>query len=114
MIWTAFKLLPLVALSSSGCTATQAVPSAQVACDVATVQVTTKRNLLSTHVALCDHLPEESVPRGYYVLALYADCAAQLCGSGNIGWFAVEQTTGEVFDFKVATWEIGPPLADEY
>jgi hypothetical protein len=84
------------------------VNDAESACAAATARVTAERGLPISHVAACD--PNADVPElpGYYVLALRAYCREELCGSTNMAWFAVQKTTGNVFEINdVGDWTLG-------
>jgi len=100
-----------VALASPGCATPQPVTSAQSACAAATERVTAERGLPASHVAVCDHIPEESGRPGYYIMGLRAHCREELCGSTLMGWYGVRKTTGEVFEFDVTDWEPGRRVA---
>jgi hypothetical protein len=99
--------LTLLALSVTGCARPEPVAGAEAACAVAIDRVTTLRGLPAGHVARCEPLGEEN---GYYPLALYAHCREDLCGSTNMGWFAVRKTTGEVFEWDVTEQKPGQRL----
>lgn len=46
-------------------------------------------------------------------MALRADCSEELCGSTNMGWFAVQKATGDVFEVDdVADWTLGRHVPD--
>lgn len=103
-------IMGLLTLSLTGCARPQPVADAQAACAVATARVTAQRGLPTSHVAVCDPITDANSPKGYYVLALRAHCREALCGSTLMGWFAVRKTTGEVFEWDVAEWKVGPAL----
>ena len=85
-----------------------AVRDAEDACAKATALVTTERGLPISHVAYCDQITEADAPSGYYVLALRAQCSEDLCGSTNMGWFAVQKATADVFEVDdVTDWKLG-------
>ena len=101
--------LALLALSASGCATPQPVTSEAAACAIATERVTALRGLPTSHVALCDHGSDDDADGGYYIMALRAHCTTEaVCGSTNMGWFAVSKTTGEVFEWDVAELRAGP------
>ena len=105
-------LLAFIALSSTTCVKPQPVMTAQAACAAATAKVTARRSLPISHVAVCDDIAEADGPEGFYVMALLAHCSEAVCGSTNMGWFAVEKATGDVFDWDVAEWKLGPLVAE--
>ncbi len=101
-------LLAVVVLLCAGCNEPRQVATAQAACAVATERVTSERRLPISHVAMCDNIAEADSPDGYYVLAMLAYCKEDVCGSTSMGWFAVEKSTGEVFEIAdVTDWRIG-------
>ena len=103
--------LALVALSSAGCATPQPVTSAEAACTIATEKVTSLRGLPTSHVAMCDHASDDDTSTGHYVMALRAYCTTEaICGSTNMGWFAVSKTTGEVFEWDIGKGRVGAPL----
>lgn len=107
------NIIALLALPSASCTTTQSVSSAEAACVVATARVSAQRGLQASHVAFCDDIPEADSPAGYYVTALRAHCLEELCGSTNMGWFAVQKATGDVFEVDdVTDWKLGRRVPD--
>ncbi|MBX9460982.1 MAG: hypothetical protein KL785_07775 [Brevundimonas sp.] len=107
------NIIALLALPSASCTTTQSVSSAEAACVVATARVTAQRRLPTSHVAFCDDVSEADSLAGYYVMALRAHCLEELCGSTNMGWFAVQRASGEVFEVDdVADWKLGRRVPD--
>ena len=110
MLVPAANFIGLIALFLSGCAWSQPVADIQAACAEATSRVTAQRGLPTSHVARCDSIPEPDVVDGYYILALFAHCSEEVCGSTNMGWFAVRKATGEVFEWNVAEWKLGQPL----
>lgn len=111
MLICSASIIGLIALSPPSCAKTQTVPSAQAACAVATARVTAQGHLPASHVALCDDIREADIPDGYYLMALRAHCSEELCGSTNMGWFAVQKATGDVFEWDVAGAKLGRPVA---
>jgi hypothetical protein len=104
--------LALLAVSSNSCAKPRPVTSAEAACAVATEKVTALRGLPTSHVAMCDHATDDDTSGGHYVMALRAQCTTEaICGSTNMGWFAVRKATGDVFEWNVGEWRVGPPLS---
>ena len=102
------SIFALLALPQASCATRQSVGSAEAACVVATAQVTAQNGLPTSHVSFCDHIAEADGPAGYYVMALRAHCSEELCGSTNMGWFAVQKATGDVFEVDdVTDWKLG-------
>ena len=102
------SFIALLALPQASCATTQSVGSAEAACAVATARVTAQNGLPTSHVAFCDDIAEADSPAGYYGMALRAHCFEELCGSTNMGWFAVRRATGDVFEVDdVTDWKLG-------
>ena len=105
--------IALVALPQASCATSQSVGSAEAACVVATARVTAQNGLPISHVSFCDHIAEADNPAGYYVMALHAHCSEEICGSTNMGWFAVKKATGKVFEVEdVTDWKLGRRVPD--
>ncbi|MGH7028548.1 MAG: hypothetical protein ACREEF_14565 [Brevundimonas sp.] len=99
---------PSIRPASTGPSEYAPVRNAEDACATATARVTAQRGLPISHVAYCDQITEADAPSGYYVLALRAQCSEDLCGSTNMGWFAVQKATADVFKVDdVADWKLG-------
>ena len=99
--------IAVTALALPGCAKPEAVRRAEAACAVATARVTAERGLPVSHVAMCDHITKEDGRPGYHIMALRAHCREEMCGSTIMGWFAVREATGEVFEVDVNDWEPG-------
>ena len=107
------SIIASLALQQASWATTEPVSSAEAACALATARVTAQSSLPTSYVAFCDHIAEADSPPGYYVMALRARCSDELCGSTNMGWFAVQKTTGEVFEVDdVTDWKIGRRVPD--
>lgn len=89
---------------------TAAVKTAKIACDVVKAQVSASRHFPVSAVAFCDILPEGSSAKAYYVLALHSRRQCQGICSTNMGWFAVQKSTGRVFEWDDAEEKLGPPV----
>lgn len=99
--------IAVASLTLAGCAKPEPVGSAEAACAVASARVTAERGLPVSHVAMCEHITEEDGRPGYYIMALRAHCREKLCGSTLMGWFAVREATGDVFEVDVTDWRIG-------
>lgn len=104
----------LLAVAGAGCgmrgsnAGLAAVRDAENACAIAVARVTAERRLPTDHVASCDQMAVVDIPSGYYVMALRARCPDDVCGSTNMGWFAVRKATAEVFEVDdLADWKLG-------
>lgn len=103
----------LIAASMAlSCAPADAAPvrTAEAACAIAKARVSAHRRIPSSRVAACDTIRASSSPDGYYVLALYGRCGEPVCGSTNMGWFAVRKSTGRLFEWNVGEWTLGPPF----
>ena len=64
-----------------------------------------------SRIAFCDTVAPEHGLKGYYVIGLHGkrdDCGPDgICGSTLMGWFAVEKSTGRVFEFDLEEWKPG-------
>jgi hypothetical protein len=107
--WAAI-LVAVTSLLLASCASTKRVTSDEGACSMATARVTALRHVPSTSVAFCDHAQSTELPAGYYVLALHGHCQEEVCGSTNMGWFAVKEATGEVFEWDTADMKLGRPV----
>jgi len=108
-------LLAGAALLATGCINARrvAVANEDGACELAKTVVRTDRQLPPSRIAYCDVIAKDDSPRGYYVMALYSDRRCDGVCSANMGWFAVEEATGEVFEWDVAEWKRGRPVDHE-
>ena len=107
------SIIALLTLPHASCATPQSVGSAEAACVVATARVTAQNGLSTSHVSFCDHIAEADSPAGYYVMALRAHCREEICGSTNMGWFAVQKATGTAFEVDdVTDWKLGRRVPD--
>lgn len=86
----------------------------KAACAQAKVRVAWQRHVNVSVFAYCDLIVPKERPRGFYVLALHVkryDCGDKICGSTLAGWFAVERSTGKVFEWDVAEWKLSQSLS---
>ena len=86
------------------------VRTANAACERVKTHVSVVRHFPVSAVAFCDRIRAKDSPKGFYVLALHGHCREAICGSTNMGWFAIRKTTGRVFEWNVADWKLGPPV----
>lgn len=107
---TVALLLALGALALVGCSAGQSVSNEAEACDLAKARVTERDRFPKSRISFCDHVVAASNPPGYYVLALHSDRECEGICSTNMGWFAVQKSTGGVFDWDVAESRPGQPV----
>ena len=87
------------------------VRTAEAACAVAKATVSAKDHFPIAEIAFCDPSSPDD-PKEYYVLALHGkryDCGS-VCGSTNMGWYAIQKADGRVFEWNVAEWKLGLPI----
>lgn len=86
------------------------VKTPEVACDVVKARVSASRHFPTSAIAFCDSVSADSSPKNLYLLALHSKRECEGICSTNIGWFAVQKTTGRVFEWDVAEWKLGSPV----
>lgn len=87
------------------------VRTPHAACERVKAEIASRDQFDVRNVAFCDIISKADSPRGYYVLALHGarpDCGG-IC-STNMGWFAVQKTSGRVFEWDVAESILGAPI----
>jgi len=86
------------------------VTTAEAACNAVKASVASSRHIPTSAISFCDTISADSSPQDLYVLALHSkrDCD-DIC-STNMGWFAIQKTTGRVFEWNVAEWKPGSPV----
>ena len=106
----AIMLLAFAALPLTGCSTSQPMATETEACDLVKVSVSERSPEARSQIATCDHIAESDSPPGYYVMALHSNRECDGICSTNMGWFAVQQSTGDVFDWDVAELKVGRRL----
>jgi hypothetical protein len=93
--------------------AVQAAPvrSAEAACALAKARVSAQRRFPVSRILSCETLRAADSPRGFYILALYGWCREDICGSTNMGWFAVQKRTGRLFEWNVGEQKVASRIA---
>ena len=89
------------------------VRTAKAACALVKARVSARDQFPVSAIAFCDMIPEASVPKEFYVLALHgkrSDCEG-IC-STNMGWFAVQKSTGRVFEWDMAEDKLGRAVTE--
>lgn len=86
------------------------VATAEAACAVVKARVSADRHISTSAIAFCDTISADRSPRDLYVLALRSKRECDGICSNNMGWFAVQKTTGRVFEWDVAEWKLGSPV----
>ena len=74
-------------------------------CELITAAVVARGEYREPQVAGCDALSEE--PGGYLKTRLNGHCREPVSGSVLLGWYAVQQDTGRVFEWNMAEDAIG-------
>jgi hypothetical protein len=87
------------------------VRTVKAACERVKTRVSAVERFPLSIIAFCDIIGAADSPRGFYVLALHSNRHCDgICGSTNMGWFAVEKRTGRVFEWDVAEMKLGHPI----
>lgn len=109
MALTTIIMLAL-ALGGAGRSDPQPVTEAEQACAIAKTSLARHRDVPESVIAFCDIIPADQAPSGYFVMALHSSRQCDGICSTNMGWFAVEKATGDVFEWDVADWKLGPDV----
>ena len=107
----ATSLLGTIALATAVQVKAMPVQTEAGACSAVKARIAAKRHFPISAVAFCDIIPLSESPRGYYVLALHSKRQCDGICSTNMGWFAINERTGRVFEFNVGDWKLGPPVS---
>src|SRR4051794_8896712 len=102
-------LLAAIALASAVPAKVRPV-SAKTACTVVKARAAARDHFPGSRITFCDIIAAGDSPRGYYVLALHSRRHCEGICSTNMGWFAVQRSSGRVFDWDVAEDELGPEV----
>ena len=81
------------------------VTTEKAACDLTKARVAARDHFPVSVIAFCDIIIPEAQPKGFYVLGLHGKCREDICGSTLMGWFAIEKSTGRVFEFDLEDWK---------
>ncbi len=107
------NLALLAAAMFAGCAHAKAphpVTSDDQACERVMSVLVENNTYRADQMANCDGGADENNP-GYYVLRVNGFCRdPQGCGSVLLGWYAVDERTGAVFEMDVAEWAVGPRI----
>jgi len=88
----------------------QLAASGNEVCKLVKSAVVAQGQYRETQIAGCDGTVQNEYPEGYTVVRLNGFCREQVCGSVLLGWYAVQQTSGRVFQWNVADWALGPEI----
>lgn len=83
------------------------VKTANAACQAVKTQVSAARHFPVSAIAFCDIIREQDSPKAYYVLALHSTRQCEGICSTHMGWFAVQKSTGRVFEWDEAEEKLG-------
>ena len=78
------------------------------ACEAIKTAVVARGDYEMSRIAGCDGIVDDDNPDGYRVVRMNGFCREELCGSVLMGWFALEEETGRVFEIDdVGNWTLG-------
>jgi hypothetical protein len=86
------------------------VTTEKAACDLTKARVAARGHFPVLAIAFCDVIVPEAQPKGFYVLGLHGkrdDCGGDVCSSTLMGWFAVQKSTGQVFEWDMVEDKLG-------
>lgn len=86
------------------------VRTERAACDLVKARVAERGHFPVRRIALCDNIPRDSRPAGFYVLALHSDRRCDYICSSHLGWYAVRQSDGRVFEWDAGEQQLGTPI----
>ena len=86
------------------------VATAEAACARVKAFFTQERQVPDGVIGYCDPIDAADSPDGFYVLGLRSTRECDYICSNLMGWFAVERTTGRIFDWDDAEWRAGEPI----
>lgn len=86
------------------------VRSADEACVLAKARFAARDRFPIARIGFCDVIPATASPRGFYVLTLHSTRRCKGICSRWLGSFAVERSSGRVFDWNVAEWDVGAEI----
>lgn len=104
------NLALVAAMSFGGCAAADVldvVASDDQACERIMAVLAQNKTYRAEQMAGCDGGKDDNNP-GYYLLRVNGYCRdPQGCGSVLLGWYAIDEKTGAVFEMDFAEWQIG-------
>jgi hypothetical protein len=78
------------------------------ACNLIKAALVARGDFKATDIAGCDGIIDSANPPGFRVTRVNGYCHEEICGSVLLGWFAVEEDTGRVFEIAdVGDWKLG-------
>ena len=103
-------LLAANALASLALANANPVNSASEACTLVKARYSARHHLPTSRIGFCDMVPAADSPRGFYVLTLHSTRRCDYICSSWLGSFAVEGSSGLVFEWNTGEWELGPEV----
>ena len=89
----------------------QPVRSRTAACDLAERRAASRGYFNSgVVVGSCEIIRAGDIPTAYYVLTLHSTRRCDYICSSLLGHFAVRRSTGQVFEWNVGEWRLGPEI----
>lgn len=77
-------------------------------CDRLKASLVASGDFEEKNIAGCDGIIDSSNRPGFRIARVNGYCDEEICGSVLMGWFAVEEDTGRVFEVAdVADWKLG-------
>ena len=88
-------------------TAAAPVRTEKAACNQIRTRVAAVRHFRASVITYCDTIGSADSPKRFYVVALHSNRRCDGICSTNMGWFAIQKTTGRVFEWDVADMKLG-------
>lgn len=89
-----------------------AISSLDEACEATTQALVENGYFSASQIAGCDGGKDSGQP-GFYLLRVNAYCHQEICGSVLLGWYGVDEVTGQVHDWDYDEWTPVGPLMPE-
>ena len=102
-------LLAANALASLALANASPVNSATEACSLVKSRYAALNHFPMSRIGFCDMI-RAYVPRRFYVLILHSTRRCDYICSSWLGSFAVERSSGRVFEWNTGEWELGPEV----
>lgn len=81
------------------------------ACDAIKAALVASKRFESRTIAGCDGVVNSENPSGFRIARVNGFCREEVCGSVLLGWYAVEERSGSVFEVAdVGDWTLGPQV----
>ena len=86
------------------------VRTKRAACDLVKASVVASGVFPPGRIGHCEVTPGDGSRAGFYVMSLHSNRRCDYICSTNMGWYAVQRSTGRVFEWDMAEDRPGPPL----